>query len=203
MSKIKFAVVCASNQNRSMEAHHVLRQHNFSISSYGTGTAVRLPGPSADKPNIYSFGTPYDDIYNELASQDRHLRIKRAPERFQDTSDVFDVIFTCEERCFDAACESKQSLVHTILHNIVIDSISDVGILNRSRQSNQPVHVINVEIIDNHEQATVGEMVKLVANMSVDGQIEATTDLDQEIGALLEAFIDKTKANILYTITYL
>ena len=46
-------------------------------------------------------------------------------------------------------------------------------------------------------------MVKLVANMSVDGQIEATTDLDQEIGALLEAFIDKTKANILYTITYL
>ncbi|EGF81846.1 hypothetical protein BATDEDRAFT_29671 [Batrachochytrium dendrobatidis JAM81] len=202
MSKIKFAVVCASNQNRSMEAHHVLRQHNFSISSYGTGTAVRLPGPSADKPNIYSFGTPYDDIYNELASQDRHLytqnglllmldrnrRIKRAPERFQDTSDVFDVIFTCEERCFDAACES---------------------ILNRSRQSNQPVHVINVEIIDNHEQATVGGKLilqlaqELVANMSVDGQIEATTDLDQEIGALLEAFIDKTKANILYTITYL
>ena len=87
---------------------------------------------------------------------DRNRRIKRAPERFQDTSDVFDVIFTCEERCFDAACESKQSLVHTILHNIVIDSISDVGILNRSRQSNQPVHVINVEIIDNHEQATVG-----------------------------------------------
>ncbi|KAK5670873.1 RNA polymerase II subunit A C-terminal domain phosphatase [Batrachochytrium dendrobatidis] len=89
-----------------------------------------------------------------------------------------DVIFTCEERCFDAACES---------------------ILNRSRQSNQPVHVINVEIIDNHEQATVGG--KLILQLAQ--EIEATTDLDQEIGALLEAFIDKTKANILYTITYL
>lgn len=38
---------------------------------------------------------------------DRNRRIKRAPERFQESRDVFDVIISCEERCFDAACEGK------------------------------------------------------------------------------------------------
>ncbi|KAJ3086407.1 RNA polymerase II subunit A C-terminal domain phosphatase, partial [Quaeritorhiza haematococci] len=61
-----------------------------------------------------------------------------ATERFQDSNspnDIFDVIITCEERCFDAVCEEM---------------------LSRGGDLSQPVNVINIEIKDNHEEAAVG-----------------------------------------------
>ncbi|GJD02701.1 RNA polymerase II subunit A domain phosphatase SSU72 [Colletotrichum higginsianum IMI 349063] len=167
--KLKFCTVCASNQNRSMVSHLRLANANYPVISFGTGSLVRLPGPSITQPNVYHFNkTSYDSIFKELESKDprlyrangvlnmvdRNRHVKWGPERWQDwqvgmprlthTDDrgsagveggVVDIVITCEERCWDA----------------VIDDL-----MNRGAPLNRPVHVINVDIKDNHEEASVG-----------------------------------------------
>ena len=170
--------------------------------SFGTGSQVRLPGPSATQPNVFAFnGTSYAAMHAQLASQDERLYthngiltmlernkgVKWGPERWQDwrvgvprvgrrpwsqgvtssavtdtgegkgepTEDfstdrgaegteagVVDVVITCEERCWDA----------------VVDDL-----LSRGSPLNRPVHVFNIDIKDNHEEALVagGAIVEL------------------------------------------
>ncbi|KAI9814691.1 MAG: RNA polymerase II subunit A C-terminal domain phosphatase [Thelocarpon impressellum] len=167
--KLRFCTVCASNQNRSMEAHLQLSAAKYPVVSFGTGSLVRLPGPSITQPNVYPFNsTSYDSMYKELESKDprlyrangllnmleRNRNVKWGPERWQDWSvgmprlnhledkgsrgvegGMVDVVITCEERCWDA----------------VVDDL-----LSRGSPLNRPVHIINVDIKDNHEEALVG-----------------------------------------------
>uniref|UniRef100_A0A8C1P7I5 RNA polymerase II subunit A C-terminal domain phosphatase SSU72 n=2 Tax=Cyprininae TaxID=2743694 RepID=A0A8C1P7I5_CYPCA len=70
---LRVAVVCSSNQNRSMEAHNILSKRGFDVRSFGTGTHVKLPGPAPDKPNIYDFKTTYEQMYNDLVRKDKEL----------------------------------------------------------------------------------------------------------------------------------
>jgi RNA polymerase II subunit A C-terminal domain phosphatase SSU72 len=152
-----------------MEAHLQLALAEYPVISFGTGSQVRLPGPSITQPNVYQFNvTSYDSMYKQLESKDprlyrvngvlnmidRNRHIKWGPERWQDwkigvprlahptdkgaigsEGGIVDVVFTCEERCWDA----------------VIDDLN-----NRGAPLNRPVHVINVDIRDNTEEALVG-----------------------------------------------
>lgn len=43
----------------------------FNVKSFGTGDKVKLPGNAPDRPNIYDFGTTYDEIYNDLLNKDK------------------------------------------------------------------------------------------------------------------------------------
>ena len=223
--KLKFCTVCASNNNRSMEAHLRLSSatNAYPVISFGTGSLVRLPGPSISQPNVYNFNTTsYNQMYEELFTQDarlyrnngiltmldRNRNLKWGPERFQDwvpglprldhqekgekgsigtEGGVVDVIITCEERCWDA----------------VVDNLLDRGaVLNR------PVHVFNVDIKDNHEEALVGaraileladalngaagqERVDKGANGWDNGQGAARKGFDEKVPEILAAWQEK------------
>ena len=82
----------------SMRVGSDLAKAFVQVKSFGVGGHVKLPGPSASQPNIYEFGTPYEDMYVQLKQADynlymrngllamlhRNMKIKPAPERWQD-----------------------------------------------------------------------------------------------------------------------
>jgi RNA polymerase II subunit A C-terminal domain phosphatase SSU72 len=69
----------------------------------------------------------------------------------------------------------------------------------RGMKRNTPVHVINVEIRDNHEDAAVGGQIILgLANM-----IEQSVDIHHEMGDMLEKYLEENpNAPLTYTLSY-
>lgn len=66
---------------------------------------------------------------------DRNRRIKSHPERFQECAERFDILVTCEERIYDQVLECME---------------------NKEPVDNSIVHVVNIDIQDNLEEATIG-----------------------------------------------
>ena len=69
-----------------------------------------------------------NDIFLEngmLHILDRNMRIKPRPEKFQESVHTYDVILTCEEKCYDLVVErfesdsSNSHLAHVINLDIV------------------------------------------------------------------------------------
>lgn len=191
--KLRYAMVCSSNQNRSMEAHSLLKRQGFDVSSYGTGAHVKLPGPSIREPNVYEFGTPYKQMFEELRRKDpelykrngilpmlkRNSSVKLAPQRWQDNAadGSFDVVITFEEKVFDMVVED--------LHN-------------RDPVLMKPVLIINLEVKDNHEEASVGARLTL----ELCQELEATESWEENIDEIISSFERHHRRKIFYTIAF-
>ncbi|KAF4354147.1 hypothetical protein F8388_004159 [Cannabis sativa] len=172
--KYRYAMVCSSNQNRSMEAHALLKRQGFDVCSYGTGAHVKLPGPSLREPNVYDFGTPYKQMYDDLRRKDpelykrngilpmlkRNAGVKTAPQRWQNNAadGCFDVVFSFEEKVFDMVIEGQ----------------------------------------DNHEEAAVGARLA----MELCQQIEAHEMWEDSIDDVVIAFEKQHRRKLLYTVSF-
>lgn len=190
-STLSVAVVCSSNQNRSMEAHSFLSKRGYNVRSFGTGSQVKLPGATLDKPNIYDFNTTYDEMYRDLMRKDpelytqngilhmldRNRRIKPMPERFQACKEKFNVIITCEERVYDQVIEDFET---------------------REKEDMQPAHIINIDIQDNHEEATIGAF--LISDLAT--MLFESDDLDNDIDEILQDFEPRARRPILHTVCF-
>jgi len=194
--ELKIAVICSSNMNRSMEAHAFLAKKGYNVESFGTGDKVKLPGSAPDKPNVYDFGTTYEYIYQDLLTKDKNMytqngllhmldrnrRIKPKPEKFQLSKSTFSLIITCEERVYDQALDHLDTSIYN-------------GVW---KPKNTALHLVNIDIQDNHEEATIGAFLitELVAILS------SADDLDNEIDELLLEFESKHERQLLHSIMW-
>jgi Ssu72-like protein len=90
-----------------------------------------------------------------LQMLERNKKIKAWPERFQDTDKQFDVIITCEERCYDIVCEGLKGKYYTFIF-LLWWSLWWLELVNSNKNDNKAVYVVNFDIKDNHEDATIG-----------------------------------------------
>lgn len=152
-----------------MEGHLRLFKANYPVISFGTGSLVRLPGPSISQPNVYNFDAlSYDTMYKELEHKDarlyrangilnmleRNRGVKWGPERWQD--------WRVGESRLEHSSDKGSKGVEGGVVDIVItceercwDAVVD-NLLDRGSPLNRPVHVFNVDIKDSHEEALVG-----------------------------------------------
>ena len=131
----------------------------------------------------------------------RNRQVKRAPEKWHTNSYAgkFDLVITCEERCFDSVVDDLM----TRLHNKDYDD----------NEVKQLVHIINVDIKDDNENAILGGkgIVKLVGmveefrhkqkNSDVEDQSELILE-DQMMGILAEWQRDHAHLQTIYSIAY-
>ncbi|KAJ2893246.1 RNA polymerase II subunit A C-terminal domain phosphatase, partial [Coemansia aciculifera] len=112
-----------------------------------------------------------------FAMAERNATVKLAPEKFQEERISYDVIFTCEERVFELVCEE---------------------LLRRAGVKSKPVHVINIEIEDNHTESLVGGKTILELARC----IVASKDLERDMDGIIEDVGNRMPHRLLYTVAF-
>lgn len=164
-----------------MEGHLRLSAAGYPVISFGTGSLVRLPGPTINAPNVYNFNvSSYDTMYKELEAKDprlyrvngilnmleRNRGLKRGPERWQDWRVGEARVAHANDK---GALGTEGGVVDVVItcEERCWDAVVD-DLLNRGAPLNKPVHVFNVDIKDSHEEALVGgkAIVDLADNLN-------------------------------------
>lgn len=190
---MRFACICASNVNRSVAAHMVLKEAGLEVESFGCGRHIKLPGPSADAPNVYQFGVAtYQSIHDDLRAKDeslyrrtglldmleRDVLVKPAPQRWQDhPHERFDVAVTFERRVMEQVVEDMAG---------------------RQGDGIRPLLVVNLDVKDNtREAATAAPQALQLCQM-----LEAAEDWETEVDEVVAQFEAETGRRPLYTLCW-
>lgn len=155
------------------------------------------------EPQIFKFGTPYENMYNTLAATpqdeayftrngvlqlcERGAAVKKAPERWQDvpTEDIsnHDVVIAFEERLFDAMVEDLQ--------------------LREPTENFKPIHMICLDTKDNPHEAAVQGQVALDLCWRLNNCQDLTLEAAEIIDQFQEERASVTPIKVLYQLCYL
>lgn len=184
---MRIAICCAMNQNRSMETHALLSKKGYNVASFGTNSKIKIPGMSLDCPNVYPFTVTYKDIFDDLIAKnadfyrsngllhiiERNMLIKNKPENFFAAikeGKKFDLVITCEERCFFAIYDSLE--------------------LKKNDESDEGFWLVNFDIKDTPSDAILGanEILRFVSAIEND-------DIEKGI----EKYYKQTRKELLFS----
>ncbi|MXQ95203.1 hypothetical protein E5288_WYG018020 [Bos mutus] len=158
---------------------------------FGARSHVRLPGGARNPPVRYNFSTSYKKMHSYLFSKHqkhykrngvlhilkRNERIKPGPERFQECPDPFDIIFTCGQRAY----------------NRVV-----ANLCARDQEMWQPVPVVNVDIDNTLEAASLG--ASIICELCQG--LQQADDTQSRLAELLQATKEKTGRSFLHTVCF-
>jgi len=109
---------------------------------------------------------------------ERNCKVKRFPQRFQDTTEQFDLLIAFEERVFDIVCE------------VLSDRMTLTG---------KTVHILNLNVPDNHESAVIGAIDALNIVKLLD---EIDEDWEDALDEAIEQFERQRGTQVLHSISY-
>ncbi|CAD6270439.1 unnamed protein product [Miscanthus lutarioriparius] len=216
----RFAMVCSSNMNRSMEAHSQLGRAGLDVESYGTGTHVKLPGPSLHEPNVYDFGTPLWGHLRRPPPQGPRPVNSNHSKSFEISVSLFAMslcgcrtgykrngllpmlkrntsVKLAPQRWQDNAGDGVFDMIMTFEERVFDLVVEDMS--NREPRLMKCVLIINMDVKDNHEEAGVGAKlaVELCQKLeAIDG------DWEDIIDDLITAFEKQHKRRLAYSISF-
>jgi RNA polymerase II subunit A C-terminal domain phosphatase SSU72 len=191
--RLRFAMICISNMNRSIGVHEKLLNAGFQVKSFGVGNKIKLPGLSKEKPILFPFGTTYEEIGNSLQKLDNELYttrgllklckrnklIKKAPQRWQSEPKInYDIVVTFEKYAFDKVIDKME---------ITCEFFA------------KPLLVLNVEVEDRIQDV---ETAKHQIQSLCEKFQNILEKLDENIKYVLETFKNETSRRVLYTICF-